>query len=449
MMYILLIKQFFRSKTVLLAFGILLTLGVLSISTGKQFLSQKQKAVTKTIEQQKKHLKTQTELHKDDLGLLMYYLKFSFVNPVQPLAGISIGQSDLNSHIQNVSILNLEGQKYDTDLVNPMRLQVGNLDLSFLIIFLFPLVIIALNFNVLSEELEKGTWKMITIQGKSSFRFLLMKLSIRVFFVCIVLGVLFLLAKLILSIPLNLNFLHIIGISYLYIFFWFAICFFVILLRNSSNTNAIVLLASWLLLVVFLPVVVNNYITNKYSVEEAFTMTIKQRDEYHKKWDTDKQETMQKFYNHYPQFAKYTLKEKGFSWLWYYAMQQMGDDESKEEREAMYNKIRSREELSEKIAQFFPPLQVQLSMNDIANTSLTHQVKFLDATTKFHEDLRLQFYPKIFENEHTNTINWKKYKPEFFVSENNFSFIKKTFLMILITLILVFAGVFKNLKYFK
>ncbi len=225
-MYKILIKQFFRSKTVLLAFGILITLGILSISTGKQFLNYKQIAVHKTIEQQQKHLKTQTKLHKDDLGLLLYYLKFSFVNPAQPIAGLSIGQSDVNSHIQNVKILNLEGQKYDTDFINPMRLQVGNLDMSFLIIFLFPLLIIALSFNILSEEMEKGTWNIVKIQGTSSFKFFLMKLCIRILFVLIILNILFLLAKFILEIPLSINFLYIIIISHLYVLFWVCYLFF-------------------------------------------------------------------------------------------------------------------------------------------------------------------------------------------------------------------------------
>ncbi|WP_050813278.1 hypothetical protein [Aquimarina agarivorans] len=136
-MYILLIKQFLRSKAVLLSLAILVFLGVLSIYIGKQFLDQKKEAITKAITLQQKHTERQVGHHKDDIGLLMYYLKFSFINPVKPLAGISIGQSDLNSHIQNVTILNLEGQKYDTDLVNPSKLQVGNLDVSFLIVFYF------------------------------------------------------------------------------------------------------------------------------------------------------------------------------------------------------------------------------------------------------------------------------------------------------------------------
>ncbi|GAB1856873.1 hypothetical protein MHTCC0001_17090 [Flavobacteriaceae bacterium MHTCC 0001] len=426
-----------------------MVLGILSISTGKQFLSQQQASIDKTIEQQQKHLELQRSFHKDDIGLLSYYLKFSFINPVQPLAGISIGQSDLNSHIQNVSIVALEGQKHNTDLVNPMRQQVGNLDVSFLIIFLFPLVIIALNFNLLSEEEEKGTWKMITIQAKSSFRFLLIKLSIRFIFVCLVLGLLFVVAKIVLGIPFTNDFSSVIVLSYLYMLFWFALCFFMILLRKSSNTNAIVLLASWLLLVVFLPVLVSNYISNAYPIDEAYTMVIKQRDAYHQKWDTDKKETLEKFYEHYPHLRKYGYKTEGFSWLWYYGMQQLGDDDSKIEREAMYNKIKQREVLSRKIAKFFPPLQLQLSMNDIAKTSLSNHIDFLHATNTFHENIRLDLYPKIFEEHHPDTVDFEKHKPEFFKSESNFSLTKNSIPMLIISLILIGFGVFRNLKYFS
>ncbi len=446
-MYLLLIKQFFRSKTVLLAFGILMLLGVLSIGTGKQFLNQQERTITKTVEQHNKHLETQLRLHKDDLGLLMYYFKFSFINSLQPLAGIAIGQSDINSHIQNVTILNLEGQKYDTDLVNPLRLQVGNLDISFLIIFLFPLIIIALNFNVLSEEEEKGTWKMISIQGKTPFFFLLKKLSIRVFFVFVALALLFLFAKIVLHIPFTIGFINFIAVSYVYLIFWFSVCFFVVLLRKSSSINAIILLTMWLVLVVFLPVVINQYIVTKYPIANAFSMTIKQRDEYHKRWDTDKQETMDKFYKHYPQFSKYDVKKEGFSWLWYYAMQQMGDDESRLEREALYAKIKSRENLSRKWAQFFPPLQIQLSMNEIAQVSLSHHLKFLEATTQFHEGVRLDFYPKIFENQKATSVTWEQFKPSFYKASTTFKIVKILPVLLLIG-ILVGASIFIKTRTF-
>jgi len=445
--YILLFKQFVRSRTVLITLGILLLLGCLSVGTGRQFLSQKQDIVDKAFVQQAEHIERQTSLHEDDLGLLLYYLKFSFIKPLQPLAGFSIGQGDLHSHVQNVSILNLEGQKYDTDLVNPMHLHVGNLDLSFLIIFLFPLVIIALSFNILSDEVEKGTWRMITVQAKSPFSLLLVKFSIRIVFVFLILGFLFLLAKVVLLIPWTNDLISIMVISYAYLLFWFSLCFFIVLLKLSSNSNAIVLLTCWLILVVFLPVVVNNYVSNKYPVEEAYSLALKQRDEYHKKWDTDKKETMEKFYAHYPQFSKYELEEEGFSWLWYYAMQQMGDDESAPEREAMYEKIKKREEVSTQISRFFPPLQIQLAMNDIAQTSLTHQLAFLDATTIFHEEKRLYFYPMIFENQSASSIEWENQQPEFFYGKRNSGLLEQLANMLLFIILILVIGGIKYLKY--
>ncbi len=411
-MFWLLIKQFFRSKVVFLTLSILLFLGGVSIMTGKQFLDQKNNAIAKTKEQYQKHIDNQVQLHKDDLGLLMYYLKFSLINPVEPIASISIGLSDVNSNVQTVKILNLEGQKYDTDLVNPMRLQVGNLDFSFLIIYLFPLIIISLTFNVLSEEVEKGTWKIIRTQGRQPYQFLIMKYAVRVVFIFLILAILFLMAKVVLAIPLNKEFIYFILISYLYVLFWFLLCFLITIFKKTSKVNATTLLVSWLLIVVFIPMLINDYVVNRYPIEEAYSLTVNQRDKYHQKWDTDKKETLQKFYRHYPQFTKFGFKENGFSWLWYYAMQQMGDDESKEEKEAMQVKIRKRKELSEGLAKFVPPLQVQLTMNSLAKTSLNHHIKFLEETTKFHENIRLYFYPKIFDNISSSTINWTDFKPE-------------------------------------
>ncbi len=81
------------------------------------------------------------------------------------------------------------------------------------------------------------------------------------------------------------------------------------------------LLSVWIFLIIILPAAVNNYVVNKYPVPEALETTVKQRKGYHEKWDLDKKSTMDRFYAHYPQFNEYTLPDKEFSWLWYYAMQ--------------------------------------------------------------------------------------------------------------------------------
>lgn len=410
----LLAKQFFRNKGTLLVLSLLFILGCIGLVIGKQFVQQQKLNVEKAFIQQEEHIKKQCEFNKDEIGLLMYYLKFSYINPVSPLAGLAIGQRDLNVNIQNIGILNIESQKYNTDLVNPSKLQVGNFDLSFVIIYLFPLVIIALCFNILSEEMEKGTWKMVKIQGKSIKQFLLAKFKVRLLSVCCVLAILFFIAKLLLHIPITVNFISVVIVSFLYILFWFSVCFFVVAFQKDSNTNAIALLTTWLFLAILIPAGISNYITNKYPLNEALALMIKQRDGYHKKWDTDKKKTIDKFYEHYPQFAKYGygIEDENFNWLWYYAMQQMGDDESKKEKEEMYRKITKREKLSKFLANFVPPIKTQLAMNGLAHSDLNNYLLFLEATTHFHERIRLNFYPRIFERQSPLSFDWNKYKPE-------------------------------------
>ena len=61
---------------------------------------------------------------------------------------MAIGQRDVNPSIQSVTIRGLEGQKYDSELNNPNNFLLGNIDFSFVLIYLFPLLIIAFTYNI-------------------------------------------------------------------------------------------------------------------------------------------------------------------------------------------------------------------------------------------------------------------------------------------------------------
>lgn len=413
-MYLLMFKQFLRTKTCLFGLIIILVLGFVSIIIGKHFLNNQDKTILQIFEKQEEHIDRNVKIHSDDIGLLLYYLKFSVVNKSKPIAALSIGQKDINPNIVSVKILTLEGQKYDTNLVNPIKLLYGNLDLSFLFIYIFPLLIIAFTYNLYSEEKELGVWKLICTTSKSKLKFLMTKFFVRVVLLLATLILFFILAIFVLRIPWDTS-LYIFFIATLvYLLFWFALSFWIISLKKTSNFNALTLLFIWLVLVVLCPAVLNNYITTKYPVHEALTTIIKQRDEYHEKWDTGKRETVQKFYNQYPQFEKYGYPpEQGFNWLWYYAMQNLGDEESREEITSMQNKILLREKISRKWAQLIPSMHVQLVYNDIAGTNLTNHLNFLQYVNDFHEDTRLFFYPKIFSNINAKQVDWTQFKPKY------------------------------------
>jgi ABC-2 type transport system permease protein len=247
-------------------------------------------------------------------------------------------------------------------------------------------------------------------------------------------------AALLLDIPFKSSLLTFYIISILYILFWFAVCFFIVSLQKDSNFNAVILLTIWLFLIIILPAAINTYIVNKYPVPEALELTLKQRNAYHEKWDMDKKTTMDKFYRHYPQFKNYGIPAQEFSWLWYYAMQQMGDDESAKQSEELQEKLKQRNQESQTIAQFIPTLHTQIQLNEIAKSDLENQLLFMQKTKAFHEKLRLYFYPKIFDNAAVAKENWSKFKVETFEDNSQTNLAKSLLPLLFFNLLLIVPG---------
>lgn len=413
-MYFLLLKNFIVSRVVLIGLLLVLTAGLLGIYNGKRHLERLQSNIEQTAHFQEAHIQRNVAFFNKEMGLLLYYLRFAYVNTASPLNGFSIGQRDVNNSIQFINIRNLEAEKYDADLYNPVNLLIGNLDFSFVLLYLFPLLIIAVNYNLWSEEKEGGTWPLLSVQSRKPEGVLLQKLSIRATVIYALLALLFLVAILVLSIPFNGALVATVGLSVLYLLFWFAVCFWVVSWVKASAVNAVSLLTVWVLLTFILPAAVNNYITATYPVPEALATAVEQREGYHAKWDLPKEPTLQQFYKHYPQFSRYGLSEPQSSWLWYYAMQQAGDDEARDEAAEMKEKLYLRSTASKSIARFIPTLHTQLNINVLSHSDLDNHLRFLDSTERFHERLRLHFYPQIFEEQEAKSEDWSQFRPEFF-----------------------------------
>lgn len=439
-MLALVFKNFIRSNGTKIGLLFLMIIGFISLLIGQQFQQKQNNNITEAAIYQKEHIARNASFHKDEMGLLLYYVKFSLVNKTFPINSLAIGQRDVNPSIQSVTIRGLEGQKYDSELNNPGNLLLGNLDFSFVLIYLFPLLIIAFTYNVVSEEKESGTWKIVATQSDNMFLYILKLFYIRILSLVALLTIILIIAVALLNIPLDSSFFTFYIISILYILFWFAISFYMVSLQKNSNFNAVILLTTWLFLIIILPATINTYIVNKYPVPEALELTLKQRNAYHEKWDMDKKATMDKFYRHYPQFKNYTLPDEEFSWLWYYAMQQMGDDESTVQSKELETKLKQRNEASHNIAQFIPTLHTQIQLNEIAKSDLGNQLLFMEKTNQFHEKLRLYFYPKIFDNADVKKENWSKFKVETFEDSSTTDFVKTLLPLVLFNLGLIGLG---------
>ena len=373
--------------------------------------------------------------------MLLYYIRFGLANETPNIAGLSIGHRDIHPSVQLVNIRNLEEQKHATELRNPLYQLLGNLDFSFVLIYLFPLIIIAFCFNLLSEEKEGGTWTLVLSQSTQPRSILRTKLWIRLASILLVLFALLAIGKVYLAIPLNASFFAFTLVALLYVLFWFALSWFITSLQKSSSQNALSLLLVWVLLTIVLPASINALVINLYPVPEAFSTVIESRDGYHNKWDLPKEPTIQKFKEHYPQFSKYEHPEgKSFGWFWYFAMQQMGDDEAAESNLAMKEKLRQRDHISRTIAYLFPSLHTQFSLNTLGQSDMNNHLNFIHQLEAFHEAKRLHFYPKIFEDTPIEEENWAQFTLEHAKGDSKVEWLKQLLPLVLVSLLLVFLA---------
>ncbi|OCA69083.1 hypothetical protein BBI01_17885 [Chryseobacterium artocarpi] len=402
-------KQFYRNKAYLISLLILLFAGLSSLYTGKKFLDRNEDIIAKSATYQKNSLDKNAALHNDDIGLLLYYVKFNLVNEMPKLAALNIGLRDLNPSIQGVTIRNLEEQKNNSDFFNPANAAVGNFDFSFVLVFLFPLVIIAFCYNIISEDQEKGTWKLLSVQSQKIRTLIDAKLLIRLLAVSSVYFLLLIIAVMYIKIPVDSTFAIFTLAGLLYIIFWFALCRWIIGYQKSSSWNALALVIFWMGMNFIIPMTGNMVIQKLVPVKEGLQAQIEQREGYHNKWDEAKVPTMQKFHKIYPQFSQYTVDENvKSSYIWYYAMQHMADVESEKSSKQYHEKMHRRNNAAIYLGYILPNVHTQLVQSEIAKTGMENHLNYSEGLKNFHEKQRLFFYPSIFENVNGKTIDWTK-----------------------------------------
>ncbi|WP_326982672.1 DUF3526 domain-containing protein [Chryseobacterium sp. MYb264] len=441
-------KQFYRNKAYITALVFLLLAGLMAIYTGKNFLDRNQDVIAKSEQFQKESIAKNVKYHKDDLGLILYYVKFNLINETPKLAALNIGMRDLKPSIQGVTIRNLEEQRYNADFYNPANAAVGNFDFSFVLVFLFPLVIVAFCYNLISEEEESGRWKLLSVQSSHLGQLLDMKLFIRFAAISVIYLVLVVIAVIWISIPLGQAFFIFIISGWAYILFWFVLCRWIISFRKSSAQNALILLIVWVGMNFIIPMSSNLLIQKYYPVQESLKAVMQQREGYHNKWDEAKQPTMQKFYKAYPQFSSVKVEENDtFTWTWYYAMQHMGDLEASLSSEQYAEKMKKRNRAAEILGYLLPNIHTQLIESQLAVTDMDNQLAYSSALQKFHEEKRLSFYPLIFSSKNADAVNWNLQNVKHFKGRENISLLN-TFLpyaILIMILIILSQNKFRKL----
>jgi ABC-2 type transport system permease protein len=199
------------------------------------------------------------------------------VLPASPYEVLASGRSEMIPAIYSVMTLEIAINPYTdalpspgklaifgraVDIVsNPLRLRAGAFDLLFLVVYLCPLLIIALCYDLLSAERDNGTLAMVLAQPVRLRTLLGAKIAVRAIMVALALVILPVMAIAVgtgFSLPGDLTRLALwIAISLSYAMVWFALGVAVNAVGRSSAFNAVALALLWIALVVVLPALVS------------------------------------------------------------------------------------------------------------------------------------------------------------------------------------------------
>jgi ABC-2 type transport system permease protein len=84
--------------------------------------------------------------------------------PMAALAAFAVGQSDLYVNYYKVTARTRESFIAGEQVENPLELMVGHFDLAFVILFFYPLLILAVTYDITSGDRENGTLRMLLAQ---------------------------------------------------------------------------------------------------------------------------------------------------------------------------------------------------------------------------------------------------------------------------------------------
>lgn len=393
------LKNFLSNRAAALAFLCIFLAGAYGTFYGGNVIEKQRRVIAELPALQAEHTEKMLGYKSGaEIADLLYYLTFNTADAPSDWAGFSIGQRDVNPFNVKVRMLALEGQIYDSEMTNPTNLLFGNFDLSFVIVFLFPLLIIAFTHNLISAEQETGTWNLLRAQPVSLLRIVGWRLALR--FAAVFAAALVMLAAgcLVLGAAFDARFAAAIFTTLVYFAFWFGVSAFVISFGRGSTFNALALVGIWIFLVLLAPALLSSIVSTRFPVSESMETSVRQREGYHEKWDRPKSETMNRFYRKYPEFADVPIHEDKFSWGWYYAMQQMGDEDAAAASESYRAKLKRRSRFTARAAWFLPTVAAQMRFSEIAQTDLESHLRYLDSVRNFHERIRTHFYPHIFRD---------------------------------------------------
>ena len=335
------------------------------------------------------------------IGMSLQYA----VLPFTPTAIFAVGQSDVLPIDTGVTISSIQRTIAAKEIgESPLSFLAGRFDLAFVIIYLLPLFILALSFNILSGERETGVLQILLSQPLSLKSLLTAKLTAQ-FVLIYALVLIVTLTGLLLS---GVNFsaegflvrtILWLAVAFGYTLFWFSLSVFINSFGFSSSTNAVACSAVWLILVLVLPSLLNILVSAVYPVPPRSELIAAERS-VNLDMRKDGKRLLSEHYQDHPELMpkseKPDLNDFGLAFVY---VQRLIKGKMDDAQEKFNNQIEKQQNLVGKLRFLSPSIVAGEAINDIAGTGLNRHKHFRSQVREFDKSWADFFVPKIFRLE--------------------------------------------------
>lgn len=333
----------------------------------------------------------------DVRGYAFYLMVDYAVKPPAPLAALAIGQSDIYPYFFRMKVDTQQALLRDKNTDHPLLHYLSRFDLSFFLVFVLPLLLIALNFNAVTQEREAGQLKMLLIQGLSPARLLWLQLGLR--------SALVLVPVLVISAPwlfissglaMVAAAAAVLGIALMilaYSGFWLALTAWCICRGQSAAHNACVLIATWLVLVMAVPMVSNTLINALAPIPSriSYLDTLRVASD---QIERDNAKALSGFFHDHPELAA-ADKEYDYSLVKIAKIDAL--EKAMHSIEAQFQRrLAEQQRLAERLQWLSPASLLQQRLIRASGNDLARHKDFLAQVQNHHRALREYFQARIF-----------------------------------------------------
>ena len=318
--------------------------------------------------------------------------------PPAPLSFLCLGDSDLYHASGKVHGWGTPGNRFaQSELTNPSTLRAGRLDLAFVMVYLLPLVIAGLSYDLLSAEREGGTLAMILSQPVGILRVLLGKTLLRAVVILSLVVLCAAAAAWYLSGAALPSLAAWAGAVLLYAAFWLALALAVNTLGLGSAANAIALTGIWVLFAIILPTLIDSGVQAWYPLPPR-SEAILAAEQAELDYGRDRQTALERVWQEHPDYRPLPgAHPPGRASLIAAFLREQPKLDALEARHR--DILLRRQSAIDKLQWLSPSVALQRALADLAGTGPARYRSFRAQVDVFIRRERLLYFPMVFRGE--------------------------------------------------